>query len=103
MHSRDPSRPAGRSDLLLRPVDEDLLLYDTFSDEVILLNGSAALVFELCDGTRTADEIAEEVARPFGRDAGRVARDVRSVLAEFAASGLLVGSPGAGTSDETSS
>jgi hypothetical protein len=89
MQLADSSRPAARPDLVQRQVEEDFFLYDPIADKVILLNASAALIFDLCDGTRTPDQIAEDMARLFESDLSRVAGDVRETLAEFATSGLL--------------
>lgn len=83
------SRPVVRDDLISRRVDEDFFVYDPVSDRVVLLNLSAAVVFDLCDGTRTPDEIAEEVARVFGSERDEVALGVRAALEQLAGSALL--------------
>ena len=46
------------SSVLLSPVAEGYVAYDTASDQLHELNPTAALLVELCDGTRTAEDIA---------------------------------------------
>lgn len=96
MQPAESRPPIARPDLVQRQLDEDFFLYDPVSDKVVLLNTSAALVFDLCDGTRTPDQIAGEVARVFKSDLSRVAVDVRDTLADFANSGLLSRTSGNG-------
>ena len=52
------------------------------------LNGTAADVLELCDGTRTIDEIASELSSRYnGAD---VRADVESLVSAIAERGLIV-------------
>ncbi len=86
-----PERPRKRAGLVreeLEGVDEVIYLdEDTASN--FALNATAAAVLELCDGTRTADEIAALVAEATGAPPGDVRKDVRMILAEFAGYGLI--------------
>lgn len=49
----------------LNETDDGLIVYQESTDRVHHLNPSAAVVFELCDGTRSADVIARLVAETF--------------------------------------
>jgi hypothetical protein len=50
--------PLARTDgLLTEHVDEDLLVYDSERDTAFRLNSTAALVWQSCDGTRTAGDL----------------------------------------------
>lgn len=64
------------------------LLFDDRDGVVHELSPSASVVWELVDGVRAADAIAEEVGERVGAD---VSDDVRSVLADFDRLGLLSG------------
>ena len=44
---------------------DGVVMYDSVRDRVHYLNHTAVLVFELCDGKRTADTIADVVQRIF--------------------------------------
>lgn len=56
--------------LLVRRLDDEVVIYDLETHEATCLSGFAAAVFELCDGTR--DEAAIAAALP-GADAADVA------------------------------
>jgi hypothetical protein len=85
----DVSLPLVRDDLLFRRVDDDFVVYDPVADRTVLLNVSGAVVFDLCDGTRTRAAIAEELAAAFEVDSELVAPDVERVLGELRGLGLL--------------
>ena len=54
-----------------------------------MLNASAAAIAQKLDGTRTIDEIAEELAREHGAPVAEVERDVAALVEQLAAKGLL--------------
>jgi len=59
-----------------------------FPEGAVNLNGTAADVLELCDGTRTIDEIASELSSRYnGAD---VRADVESLVSAIAERGLIV-------------
>ncbi len=89
MSRSDATRPLGRDDLVTREVDGEFFLYDPVTDRVVLINHSAAVIFGLCDGTRTEDEIAAEVQRLYGSEAEQLDNEARATLAEFTANGLI--------------
>ena len=53
------------------------------------LGDTAAAVVALCDGTRTADQIVDELAARYGADRARVAADVDAFLDDLRARALL--------------
>lgn len=86
-----PARPRARDDIVFRRLDDEWVLYDPVSDQLHALNLSAALVWELCTGEATADEIAAAVRRAFETpvEPEAVRRDVGDAIARFAREGLL--------------
>lgn len=61
--------PRSRKDKLLsRQLDDDLLIYDVERYKAHCLNPTAALVFSLCDGERSEDELAKAVGERLGVD-----------------------------------
>ncbi len=70
-------------------VEDDLCVYDPATDVVHLLNGSAAAVWERCDGTRTEPELAADLAAAYAADPAVVAADVAVVLHRLRRDGLL--------------
>jgi predicted TPR repeat methyltransferase len=55
-------RPTWNPRLLVAPVQDGYVAYDSSSDQLHHLNPLAALLSELCDGTRTVEQIRELVA-----------------------------------------
>jgi hypothetical protein len=46
--------------------DDGLIVYQESTDRVHHLNPTAAVVLEICDGTRTVEQIARVVGETFG-------------------------------------
>jgi pyrroloquinoline quinone biosynthesis protein D len=63
-----------------------MLLYP---ERGLVLNASAAAIVELCDGTRTIDEIVASLTATAGAPRERVDADVRALLAQLANKGLV--------------
>ncbi len=83
-------RPQRRDGLLTEEVGDEVLVFDHASNTAAALNHPAAAVFDLCDGTRSVDEIVaalESSSTPLGVD------EVLLALAELDDSGLLVEAP----------
>lgn len=77
--------------MVFRRVGEEFAILDPRTHQLHILNPSAAAVWILCDGTLTADEIADQLAQAFQRDAGEdTACDVREALSTFQAQDLLL-------------
>ena len=54
--------PDRRPDLIFRQIDDDVCVYDPVRDRILLLNATSALILDLCDGTRTWEQIEAEAA-----------------------------------------
>lgn len=69
--------------------DGELILYDTLNHDVMYLDATAALVWQLIDGARSLDDIVGLLgdAYPEARDA--IARDVPQTVAMLADAGAL--------------
>ena len=87
------ARPARRDGAAAVPLDDNVAVYDEVGQLMILLNTSAAAVWELCDGTRTLDEIGRALAGAHGAtgaDAALIGDDVRLTVHKLADLGLVV-------------
>jgi len=70
-----------RQDLMAKQVGADLILYDLISREIHVLNATAAAIFQLCDGSRTSEEIAKLLAETFdGVEYVQAYEDVKRAL-----------------------
>ena len=85
------SLPQARADVVFRSVSGDWVLYDPRTQDLHVLNVTAAAVWLCCDGTLDLDAIARhlveemEDAPPFEV----VRQDVAEAVARFRADGLL--------------
>jgi hypothetical protein len=76
-------------DLELTPVADGFIAYDEARDRVHYLNPTAALVFVLCSGSNTADDMARLIQAQFDLDAAPQ-QEIDALLAQFADEGLVV-------------
>jgi hypothetical protein len=72
-------------DLDVNEVPDGYVIYQTAADRVHYLNKTAAIVFELCDGARGADDIVARVSQMFeleGAADGEIEACIQSLLKE---------------------
>lgn len=84
------SRPARRAGAAAVELDDNVALYDEVGQLLILLNTSAAEVWECCDGTATLDDITRQLAAAHPDDAAVIGEDVRQTVGKLAELGLVV-------------
>jgi Coenzyme PQQ synthesis protein D (PqqD) len=85
-----PMRRAGASAVEL---DDNLALYDDVGQLLILLNTSAAAVWERCDGSTAIGDMVGALAAAYGTDPDDIAEDVRLTVAKLAELGLVTEAP----------
>ena len=96
---RDRERQISTGTLVHHPAVEtgmfgdEVTLHDLRTDETHELNPSAAAVWLSMVGGRTAESIVDYLSARYGAPAGQVEADVREVVHQFEARGLLLGSP----------
>ena len=71
-------------------LDDNVALYDELGQLLILLNTSAAAVWERCDGATTLNAMVRELAAAHPADADVIDEDVRQTVGKLAELGLLV-------------
>jgi hypothetical protein len=87
------SRPLARSTgIIVQPVRDEVILYDTARDETHLLNAVSARIWNLADGNHTVSEIAENLSQLTGEPSNPEL--VRFALGQLDRKGLLGGEPG---------
>jgi hypothetical protein len=85
---RPTAGPIARPDVTLQQVGREAILHDAANGKAHVINGSAARLWELCDG-RPLDDLVNAFAGLYGRAPETVADDVGRTLAGFRAMGLL--------------
>jgi hypothetical protein len=87
------SCPLRRSDVAERWVGDDLVLYDSRSARLHMLNHTAAAVWHLCDGRNTLSQIGAHLSARFQtREGFEPLEDVEAILKTFTSAHLLVDS-----------
>lgn len=90
MGSFAPARREGISEVV---IDGELVLLDTSSGALHVLDRVAAAVWCELDGARTVDAIVEELSDAAGAETERVREDVARFLDQLGHSGLLARVP----------
>jgi Coenzyme PQQ synthesis protein D (PqqD) len=63
------NRPQKRQDgLIIRELDNEILIYDTENNKAHCLNQTAALVWKQCDGNTTTEEMSRVISRELGTE-----------------------------------
>ena len=86
---RRGSRPLRREGVSAVVLDDNLALYDEVGQLLILLNISAAEVWELCDGATNVDQMVRQLAEAHPAEAGVIGEDVRQTVRKLADLGLV--------------
>lgn len=85
----DGRAPVRCSAVTLERVGQEAILHDRERGRVHVVNGSAARLWELCDGRATVDEIVVAFANSYGAPPDAVRSDVENVVATFRELGVL--------------
>jgi hypothetical protein len=80
--------PRPRSDYKLEELEGESMLYHSGQAKVLYLNDTASMLWKLCDGQRTVEEI-EELLRDAYPDAPELTGDVEAAFALFAGHGAV--------------
>lgn len=68
---------------------DELLVHDRAVGRVHVLNGTAREIWNLCDGKRSEEAVAREIAARYSIEDDRALPDTREALAKLAELGLL--------------
>lgn len=95
-HTRAHRLPRGRSDVIFRQVGEEWLLFDPGSEDIHVLNLTAALVWAQCDGDTPTDHMVAAIREAYGQEVpptAEVQALVTATVEEFRELGLLAQPP----------
>lgn len=76
--------------VLERVLDEEVVLFDPRTNKLHSLNSTAAFIWRRCNGTRTVATLSRLLCRHYAVDPVRAKADVRRLLAELKAEGLII-------------
>lgn len=90
----DVQRPTRVRNLATRRISDDETVVMSEAGTALILNEVGAVIIDLCDGTRSVDEIAAIVCASLaGATEERVRADVRAFVSQLSASGCIVEAP----------
>lgn len=81
--------PRKRADVLELDMGDGFILYNHDSSLVHHLNPSASVIWQLCDGEATVEELGKEVAEEYGLDVAKTRQELATLLSELDALGLV--------------
>lgn len=84
------ARPVRREGAAAVVLDDNVALYDDVGQLLIMLNSSAAAIWECCDGTITVDDMVRELSAAHPDDAAVIDEDVRQTVRKLVELGLVV-------------
>ena len=82
--------PLQRPDIVRKVVDEEVLLFDTESQQAHFINQTADFIWNLCDGTHGEEDIVRELLSKFDVAEERAKKDVGIILSQLKEKRLFV-------------
>jgi coenzyme PQQ biosynthesis protein PqqD len=73
-------KPLRRPGYRLETIDDELLLFHPAKTQVLYCNQTASVIWQLCDGQRTIQEIVSLLSDAYPESAEEINRDVDAVL-----------------------
>ena len=83
------SMPQRKPDYRLEMLDEELLLYHPSETKIFRFNETASLIWGLCDGEHSTEEIINLLSEAYPESAESIASDVETTLKEFLEQGCI--------------
>ena len=82
-------KPQRKSGFHAEQMGDDVVLYHPAGSQILQLNPAAFMIWQLCDGQRTAGEIIHLLQQAYPEAAGEIAVDVPETLLQWEANGSL--------------
>jgi hypothetical protein len=82
-------KPKRSSDFRLEEIDGELLLFHPGTAKMIYCNQTASVIWQLCDGERTMEEIVELLTNAYPEAADGMAEDVEATIQQFVAQNAI--------------
>jgi hypothetical protein len=83
------TRPVRRPGVLFYRALDEMVIYDPTQSCAAALSASSRAIWELCDGTRTTEQICVELAQAYGMLADQLREDVTRALERLCELNLL--------------
>jgi hypothetical protein len=80
---------ARAEDVISRRIGDEMVVLKNTADSAHILNKTAAAVWELCDGERSLDEIAERICDRFEVSFEEARADIEEIIGRLIQVGIL--------------
>jgi hypothetical protein len=82
-------KPRRQPDYRLEVIDNELLLFHPARTQMLYCNETASMIWQLCDGQRTPQEIITLLSEAFPEAVDTMADDVKATLKQFSRHGAI--------------
>lgn len=83
-------KPVRKQGIIVQDIGRETLLYNAGGKAIHVLNPTAKLIWELCDGVHTAEDMEQEIRSKFSVVSKHdVSADIQKTLEVFASKGVL--------------
>jgi hypothetical protein len=89
MEIENEIKPIRNPEMRVEKVDSDLLAYHPQGDRILQLNETAAVIWGLCDGQRTVQEISRLLEEAYPDDAEQIHADLPIILKALEEEGCI--------------
>jgi len=84
------TKPIRKPGITAKDIGDETLLYSAEQEAIHILNPTAKLIWEFCDGERTLEDMEQAIRASFSvPDEHNVGEDIRQILEVFEEKGLL--------------
>ena len=84
------TKPVRSAEIIVKEVGSETLLYSNHAGAIHILNPTAELIWQLCDGNHTLEDMKREIASSFSVDAEHdTMKDIKQTLETFNKKKLL--------------
>ncbi len=83
------NHPRRVTEYRLEQLDDELLLFHPGKRQVFYCNETASMIWQLCDGQHSTEEIIQLLIDSYPESANEIAKDVQSTLEQFHTHGAI--------------
>ncbi len=76
-------KPQKRENLKIENIEDGSVVYDPLNDEVFLLNNSASVILNMCDGNFTIKEMIDIISETLNVEKEKISQDTIKIINEF--------------------
>ena len=85
----EDKKPVRNLDFRLEKMDNELLLFNPKSTNILYLNETASLIWQLCDGQRNINDMVSLLKETFPEAGASIKKDVEDTIALFRSHGAI--------------